>query len=518
MNNKTRLQRAALKYQRRGLAIIPIGANKRPLFSWKKYTTKIPTRKQIKAWWIKYPYANIGIITGKISNLTVVDIEAGGNIDAYPDTLVCQTGGGGYHFYYRYTEQLKNKVRIKELTDIRNDSGYVVAPPSVHQSGKRYKWYIRKKIAPFPSHLFYEKSIEEAKSTEWDDILDGVKAGERNATAAKVCGLFLTKSPYSLWEKIAWPAVKNWNQQNQPPLSENELREVYQSISGRISYHQTDTEQEVKSLSDVTKDHSKLMKARRTGELTGIATGFEKIDHKLNGGFKKGDFIVIGARPSSGKTALALSFAFNAAKAGSNVLFFSIEMSALDIYDRLLAFVTKRCCSDIIQGNIKKKLLLKAYKRVRQLPLSLVELSRATSSQVIEVVKSQLIISQIDLIVVDYLQFLRDESQNNSDAVRVGKISKNLKMLARMTNIPVIAPAQLSRKTDYRATQNPRLSDLRDSGNIEADADIVMLLHRLHTTEHQENAILDIAKNRKGETGAMRLRFDTRTTRFHEYG
>lgn len=506
--------KAALNYRSKGLSVIPVGENKKPIFPWKKYTKTLPTKEQIKEWWSEYPDANLAIITGEISNLTVVDVEKDGETDGYPETLTCKTGGGGFHFYYQYSERFKNKVRVRELTDIRNDSGYVVAPPSIHQSGKRYKWFARNKIAPFPVKLFYKEAEKQAKTDEWEESLEGVSEGSRNETAAKVCGLFLTKTSYKLWERIAWPAVKEWNKQNDPPLSNKELRGVYDSIASRVTYHREDTEQEVLALVDVTKEHKEVMKRRRGGLESGVPSGFEQLDRKLNGGFKKGDFIVIGARPSVGKTALALTLAYNAALKDFKILFFSIEMSSIDVYDRILSFITKKRCSDIIQGKLKKELQTKAYRRANKLGISIVELAKATSSEVIEVTKQHLITSDVDMIIVDYLQFLRDDGRNKSEANRVGNISKNLKMLARMTNIPVIAPAQLNRKAEGRGHGNPKLQDLRDSGNIEADADVVFLLHRSLSMEHRENAFLDIAKNRKGETGAVRLRFNSRTTRF----
>ena len=505
----------ALFYRKRDISVIPVGKNKKPLFSWKEYTRRLPTRSEIKEWWKEYPDANVAIITGEISGLTVIDIEKGGKRKYLPDTLIAKTGGGGYHYYYKYTVRFKNGVRVKPLTDLRNNSGYVVAPPSMHQSGKKYKWYNQEDLSPFPISLFHTEAVEEAQKNQWDDILEGVSGGSRNETATKVCGLFLTKTPFKLWEQLAWPAVKEWNQKNDPPLTEKELRGVFESISSRITYHKEDSEQEVLSMEDITVQHRKIMKERKSGKLEGVPSGLKALDLKLNGGFKAGDLILIGARPSVGKTALALSFSYNAARKGHKVLFFSIEMSSIDIYDRMLAYITKRKCNDIIQGTAPTKLIKKAYTKAKKLNLSIVELAKATSDEVIEVVKSKLIEDKVDLIVVDYLQYLRDsEGKNGNSASRIGKISANLKMLARMTNIPVISPVQLNRKSEHRTNKRPELSDLRDSGNLEADADVVMLLNRAISEEYREKADLIIAKNRKGETGQIGLRFNSKTTRF----
>ena len=509
---KISMLKKALALREKGWSIIPIERKKKtPILQWNKYTKKYATRKEIRKWWKQKPNANIGIITGKISNLTVVDVERGGDISYLPATKSVKTGGGGYHFYYQYSETIKNAVRIKPLTDIRNNNGYVVAPPSLHSSGKRYKWLAKIKTSPFPAEVFHKDLVEQSK-TDWETLLEGASAGARNDSAAKVCGLFLTKTPFSLWERLAWPGVKDWNKRNHPPMSENELRSVFESIANRAQYHKEDREKEIFTLSSLTKKHKKEIKMRKEGVSDLVPSGIDSIDASLNGGFRKGDLILIGARPSVGKTSLALSIAYNAAKKNKSVLFFSIEMDALDIYDRLLAFTLNVRCSDIITGEINKEKLKIGYKRMKKLPLSIAELAKATSEEVIDVVKEHLITHKIDLIVVDYLQFLRDKlDKNGTENQRVGQISKNLKLLARITNLPVISPVQLTRNADGKS---PQLKDLRDSGNLEADADIVFLLHRLQDQEKRDRAELHIAKNRKGETNIMYLKFDIRTTRY----
>lgn len=507
--------RAALSYRSKGLSVIPVGQDKKPLFAWKEFTERRASKSEIEKWWEENPRAGVAIVTGKISNLTVIDVESGGVTDYLPETLTIKTGGGGYHFYYKYNSKFKNSVRIKELTDIRNDGGYVVAPPSRHRSKKRYKIVKRSKIADFPSHLFITEKIKSAKN-DWEELLSGVSSGSRNESATKVCGLFLTKTPYSLWEHIAWPALKNWNQFNDPPLPEKELRAVFESISSRVQYKQDDTEKEVIGLEELTEKYEKKIEEIKKGNILAIPTGFKILDHYLNGGWKSGELILIGARPSVGKTSLALTFANNAAEQGYNVLFFSIEMSSLDIYERLLSFITKIPCSEIIQGEVSKEKLERGYEKIRKRNILVAELANATSSNVIEIVKQVLIEQKIDLIVVDYLQFLNDKSKSGNESVRVGRISKNLKMLARMTGLPVICPAQLNRKAEEGKGREPKLSDLRESGNLEQDADVVILIDRNVEGDERNKATLILAKNRKGQTGRISTEFDLITTTFTE--
>lgn len=201
-----RCKKVALRLIARGVSVIPVGTDKRPLINWKEYSERIATRKEVIHWWNQFPDANLAIVTGKISNLTVVDIEEGGIIEGYPETLTVKTGGGGYHLYYRYTPKFKNAVRIRDLTDIRNDVGYVIAPPSIHKSGKRYTFESKKKITSFPEHLFFTQIVEQKKN-DWPELFRGVGSGSRNDAAAKICGHILTKTPFQMWEYVAWPAV-----------------------------------------------------------------------------------------------------------------------------------------------------------------------------------------------------------------------------------------------------------------------------------------------------------------------
>lgn len=509
-----RCKKAALRLRERGISVIPVGQDKKPLFPWKEFSERIATRKEIKKWWSKWPDANLAIVTGKISNLTVVDIEEGGLTDYLPETLTVKTGGGGYHYYYRYTDKFKNAVRIKDLTDIRNDNGYCIAPPSLHKSGKYYEYSSRKAIAQFPDHLFLAQIIKQKKN-DWPELMKGAPAGRRNETAAKVCGMILTSTPMSKWEYIAWPAVQQWNTYNKPPLDEDELRLTFDSISGRVLFSQNDSEKEIFDLKSLADKHQEQKKA---GKVKVVPTGFSVLDSYLNGGVRPGDLVLIGARPSVGKSSFALSAAYNAAKLGKKVLFFSIEMTSLDLYERLLSFETGLSCTSIINGTANKKAVQVGYENLSKLSISVVELSRATSRDVERITQEFLMEKGIDLIVVDYLQFLSDKvSKNSSDANRVGSISRNLKSLARSTMIPVMCPTQLNRKSEEGGkVREPRLADLRDSGNLEQDADVVILLHRKPDGDDKDRTNVIVAKNRKGETGRLDLNFNLMTTEFEE--
>ncbi len=266
------------------------------------------------------------------------------------------------------------------------------------------------------------------------------------------------------------------------------------------------------SLKEYVSKHKGLVGEVRAGKSLGLTSGFELLDDYMAGGFKKGDLILIGARPSVGKTSLALTFSYNAAKSGAKVLFISVEMKMKDVFDRLLAFESKKSLTDIIRGTVD---LESSYEALSKLNFKVVEAPKCTSRDVMSIATREKYVNGLDLVVVDYLQYLSDYTKGQNESVRVGKISRNLKSLAGTLDIPIISPTQLNRKSETRVGESkgiPSLEDLRDSGNLEQDADVVMLLHRRY--DNPGEATLHLAKNRKGETGGLKLKFDPKTTKF----
>jgi len=232
----------ALNYARQGFSVIPVGKNKIPLIDWKRYQMERASESQIKEWFEKkFTNANIGIVTGKISNLIVVDIEKGGSVQGLPITKIVKTGGGGWHYYYLYSIEVGNRTRIRDLVDIRGEGGYVVAPPSTHLSGQQYVWAnSEEKMVSFPVELLGE-DIQRSKIRNWQSILGGVSKGARNMKAASLFGKLLPAFKQSEWEMV-WQIGVQWNKKNIPPMDERELRLVYESISKKESIRRSGNE------------------------------------------------------------------------------------------------------------------------------------------------------------------------------------------------------------------------------------------------------------------------------------
>ena len=233
----------ALKYYELGFSIIPLTPKgKSPLISsWKQYQTTRATADEIKAWWTKTPTANIGIITGRVSNLTIVDCDTDDYEKIKPlklsNTPVVKTGRG-YHFYYRY-HAIKPVAHYLGYVDLKNDGGYVVAPPSIHENGSQYQWQtdmpeLIDDLSEYPTAFppLSELKKDSTSIKKLVEISEGVTTGSRNNSAASYIGALIKDLPPSKYN-IVWPAIKEWNSKNSPPLPENELIRTFQSIVGK---------------------------------------------------------------------------------------------------------------------------------------------------------------------------------------------------------------------------------------------------------------------------------------------
>lgn len=226
----------ALEYAVRGYSIMPLKKDKRPMLpSWKQYQEKAANDDQIEAWWEKTPDANIGIITGKISGITVIDVDAykagTTSIDAFPPTFTVKTGNGGYHLYYKYQPGLTISANAYPQfpgIDIRSDGGYIVAPPSVTSydgKGGAYEVFKNVPIVAFPEKLFAAK-----KGAKKLSEVIGLKEGSRNDSITSVIGQLLHAAQVKDFTSEVWPAAQRINMTFTPPLPQGELKTTFDSI------------------------------------------------------------------------------------------------------------------------------------------------------------------------------------------------------------------------------------------------------------------------------------------------
>lgn len=261
--------------------------------------------------------------------------------------------------------------------------------------------------------------------------------------------------------------------------------------------------------------------------LSGLPTGFVDLDN-LTAGLQKSELVVVGARPSVGKTATALAVVRNIITTTSDpVLFVSLEMSRTELAERLLCAEARVDSHRVRRGHLSGdeiQRLMDAGDRFKRGRLFIDDTPSRTMTQIAAACrrtsKKEEKYGGLKLLVVDYLQMIEPEDRRAPRQEQVAAISRRLKILARELAIPVMALCQLNRASEDRQDHRPRLSDLRESGGIEADADVVMLLHRPGRFDGggEDNVLdIDIAKQRNGPTGLITLSYDKRYGRYDNY-
>jgi len=256
------------------------------------------------------------------------------------------------------------------------------------------------------------------------------------------------------------------------------------------------------------------------GEPLGVPTGFVDID-RLLGGLQRSDFILIAARPSVGKTSLCLSIARNAARHGQHVAIFSLEMSGEQVVQRIVATETGIDAQRLRLGDLREEewpLFIQATGKLSDLPIFVDDTPSISALQLRTKARRLHAEHGLDLIVVDYLQLMTGDVRSENRVQEVSYISRALKGLARELDLPLVAASQLSRAVEQRSDKRPVLADLRESGSLEQDADVVMFIYRdeLYHPETEKQHIADILvrKHRNGPTGVVQLFFREHLAQF----
>jgi replicative DNA helicase len=281
---------------------------------------------------------------------------------------------------------------------------------------------------------------------------------------------------------------------------------------------------EMRSIESVLHEEIDKLEELSRGDvgLTGTPTSFTDLD-ELTGGFQPGNLIVLAARPSMGKSTLATNIAENAAIDHNRpVALFSLEMSETELAHRFIASQAKISSDELRKGRVKADRWPKVLKAVEKLASSPIFIDDSSDIGILEVrAKARRLHAKhgLGLLIVDYLQLMRPEDPRDGRVEQVGKISRGLKILARELSIPVIAISQLSRAVESRPDKRPMMADLRESGNIEQDADLVMFVYRdeyynPQTTEKPGVAEVIIGKHRNGPVGQIELTFLNRYPKF----
>ncbi|MEX2252677.1 MAG: replicative DNA helicase [Thermoleophilaceae bacterium] len=269
----------------------------------------------------------------------------------------------------------------------------------------------------------------------------------------------------------------------------------------------------------------KLERISREGlDVTGTPCDFKELDD-LTGGFQKGNLIVLAARPAMGKSALVTNMAENASvKHGKSVALFSLEMSETELAQRFIASQAKLNGDDLRKGRVRADRwpkVMQATEKLARAPLYVDDSSDIGILEIRAKARRLHARNELGLLVVDYLQLMRPDGSTENRVEQIGQMSRGLKILARELDIPVIAVSQLSRAVESRPDKRPLLSDLRESGNIEQDADIVMFIYRddyyNDESDRPGEADIIVAKHRNGPVGKVTLTFLPRYPKFSNF-
>ncbi len=415
MNTQNKLLEEALRYLDLGFSIIPVRGKTCLLPSWSGYQMRKPTKDEVENWFFELNPTGIAIITGEISGVVVLDVEKDADISGLdiPETPTVKTGGGGWHYYFKHPGNIKlqNVIRIKPSMDFKADGGYVIAPPSQHQSGGRYEWLVdfeKAQLADIPVWLTQETSQKQTPPKDWEKILEGVPEGERHTNAVSLVGKLFRHLPMDEWKTVVLPLVESWNERNDPPLAEDELMQIVKSLATKEAAEKVVRESVKNTVADAT--DAEEIDLTLVGLADLLSRELPETQWTIGQLIPKGGLVVLSAPPAHHKTWLALYFAIQVAQGDL-------------VFDR---FKTKQCNVLFVEEDTGEFLIIQ---RLRKLSPSNKNASiqflirkgiklenRQTMEKLMELIKDE----NIGFVIFDSLIQLHDQDENvNKDMVRV---------------------------------------------------------------------------------------------------
>ncbi len=418
-------------------------------------------------------------------------------------------------------------IKIYEVIENLNNKGMVANPITL-------KNYFEK-----------DNMLSEVGGTEYLVKLTRFSGSTKQAIdyAKIIHEMYLRRELVSISEKLSYDTLNaNTQEQDAENIIESTEKSLF-NLAERGSFSQSFIE--FKKAIDKTIEMATLAMKSDRG-IVGVPTGLTDLDQKL-GGLHKSDLIILAGRPSMGKTALATNIAYNAARnilsrqEKSSVAFFSLEMSSEQLSTRILSEQARIKSDSIRQGNVTEEEInryIETSRNIYNLPLFIDETPAITIATLSNRARRIKRLNGLSLIVVDYIQLMRSSSNKNDGRVQeISEITQGLKAIAKELSVPVLALSQLSRAVEQRDDKQPQLADLRESGSIEQDADVVMFVYReayylerkqpkLGSIEHAEwqskmndvNGLADIilGKQRHGPTGTIKVEFEGIYTKFKD--
>jgi hypothetical protein len=528
--------RVADAYRAMGLKPIPLQPKgKKPLLGWADYQTRQPTHGEISEWAEKWPDANVGLVMG--GGTFALDLD--GDLDAckqllaeagvdIPDGAPLQQTGKGHHILLHARDRaVPDRVAWLRGVDCQIDVrgvGYIAAAPSIHPSGAEYRWLVKPKANTPPpaatpetvdlivgktNQSGVETSLVVADNAWVSDLLrDGAPEGMRNQELARLAGYLFATLPGDVAEQVCleWGrkvGLSDWEtRQTCLSIERRELRKALPAIESAPA--SAAPAGNLSSIGEIAQ--AIALKIHKPTVM--LATPWAQLNLILGGGFLYEEYVIIAARPSVGKTAMAINLASHVAKSGRRAFIGSLEMSKEALVGRVLAQEAGVDAARIRQGGLggeEMDRVARAADRLTQYEIYVESAARDITSLAARVRET----GPWDVVIVDYIQKLRPAANDANDARRleIDAISYELNAMAKLLHVPVVAISALARS---QKNERPTLSSLKESSGLEYDADIVMLLHR----EDLQSRTLDVEVAKSRNTGLGRFSLDYDGSRF----
>lgn len=496
-------------YVDKGLPVFPVQIsfdsikgkfNKKPVAPWKEYQSRLPTDEELHEWGDAPKYNGLGMATGRLSGYVVLDAEVNATpeqLEGITSPMVVNTISGGKHYYYRWTKELQNNVRLSgKPLDFRGDGGFVCIPPTEYLD-KKYSWNTRllepMYLQPLPLEIEKELSVRvitPLKIQTGSVMFPPAEVGERNEMAARYAGVIARSFPPKFLN-YGWQALKDWNSTNSEPLQERELRTVWESITSREQKKpKTESVKPWKIYQGKQAlDHLANLKGVYS---EGITTGFPELDEFFT--LLPQQLYLVSAATHVGKTMFCLNMASRIASLGYIVFFASLEQGVFPA-----KFVEK-----MLGGNYPESLSILDSDKLLNVD-SLIQ-----AAQDLEV--------RPDVLFVDHIHFLKKAGRGATEDI--DEIVLRLQNAAKTLNVPIVTIAH-TRKLNFDKV--PEMDDLRDSSQLSQVPSVVMFLHRPRAENAEDsylanNGVLLIPKNRiQGKTGLLKYYlFPTGEMRFQK--
>ena len=518
---------AAIEYCRRGWSVIPIRFEgtvedrKKPLLlSWEIYQKKAASEAQVEKWFQQWPKANVGLVMGSVSGLVALDLDGPHAMDLLrhakidlPDTASVQTSRG-YHLVFAHPGYtVSNRVKLlsggESGVDIRGDGGYIVAPPSVHGSGAIYQWVVPvERIAPLPNGIAAllsrkaQRDDAEGDGSWFETAWRGVGDGQRNDTAARLAGWWLHKTKGDV--HAAYYAMMSWAERCSPPMALHELKTTIRSVA-RLEAAKQNHEQVKTFHKHVVvegPEWAEHLRKHKPEEGTPVnVPGFD-----LLRGLVPGRLIFLAGRPGAGKSSLSTQLTVEACFMGSAhtpTLVISTEMTLNDWGTWMASYLAHKE-THLLPHPLPESIL----QFWGMSPVAIVDSGTMSIQDIRHIAESRV---GLKLLIVDNTTRIVG-GRKDSRTLEIGDVARGLKGIARDMNCTVVALVHMNRLSETSGRTRPRLSDLRDSGEIEQEADAVMFLWNKEKEDAKFKSIiptiLTVEKNRHGRTGDVHLMFN----------